>query len=58
MKFTKLTNLVIVILFLSPFAAYAQKDTREVKTQLSYETHKSGPFTGNFDAKVDRQKIS
>jgi hypothetical protein len=43
MKFAKFTNLVIVVLILLPFTAFAQKDTRETQTQLSYEMQKNGP---------------
>lgn len=53
----KKLTLLLMLLMVSYFA-YAQKDTRETQTQLSYDILPNGPKGGESTNNVDREKIS
>lgn len=57
MQFARITKMLVFVLILIPFAAYAQKDTREKNADLSYEIQMNGPQAGLSKTIVDNAKI-
>ncbi len=57
MKIARITKKLLLVFVLIPFVVYAQKDTREMQSELSYELQKDGPQVGIMNNNIDRNKI-